>query len=166
MKMLLIILFCYSISGHSAPLNMKPGLWQVDMKIKMDGKEYDPMAELNKSMANIPKEQRDSILKKMGKTANTNMVCYSEKMIKDPESMNDHKKSDCDFKTSTSTASKVVSHFTCKDGAKGDALWEAKNPQNLTMKMNTIDKNGKKTQMDYQAKFIATDCGELKPLIQ
>lgn len=171
MKSLLFVLVFASPFAHSA-LNMKPGLWGLDMKVLHNGKEFNPAAEMQKAMAKMPEAQRKKMMEMMGEKANVGVgkngeteVCYSKKILENPESLGNQSGQKCDTKVVTQTADKVVTKFKCEDGSSGDASWTFSSPVNMTGLVNLVDPKGRASQINYKGKFIKADCGKIKPII-
>ena len=156
-------LLLMSFFSKAAPLNMKPGLWEVSMKLKQDGKEFDPLAEIKKQLDKMPEAQRRMILEQMKKTSSNatngvSTVCYTQEMIDKPESLNSEDNEDCEYKITSQTPTKIISAFSCKDGNKGTATWEIVNSGKTKVHSTSTDKKGKKTEMKYEAKFLKSKC--------
>lgn len=170
MKLILMTLLLSS-SYSFASLDMKPGLWSMAMVIKSDGKEINPTEQMQKAMANMPEEQKKKMTEMMarmntgiGKNGET-QVCYSKKMIENPELLGKNTDQKCDTKLLTNNSKTVKSSFKCNDGTSGDATWDIKTSETLTGLVNVKDPKGKKSQINYNGKFLKADCGSVKPVI-
>jgi hypothetical protein len=165
----LTISLLFPVYAFSA-LNMKPGLWNMEMTIMADGKEMNPSAEMEKMMNKLPEAQRKLVLESMGKASvnanNGTQVCFTSKMIKDPKSMMDKESEKCDVKLISNTPKEMVTSFKCPDGARGEGVWTAKDPQNLVGKVKVFNKKGKESVMNYKGTFLKNDCGHVKPVNQ
>lgn len=161
---LVLIMSFVSINSYSSDTKMKPGLWEVKMKISSGGKEIDPLAELKKQMDKMPEAQRKMIMDQMAKQSpvknNLTQVCYTQEMVDSPEKISEEEQEDkdCTHKVVSKTATKVVSTFKCKEGHSGTAVWELKNANNMRVTMDSKDKNGKAGKMEYSAKFLKSKC--------
>lgn len=170
MKVLFFALVLASPLAHSA-LNMKPGLWGLNMKIIQNGKEFNPAAEMQKALAKMPEAQRKKMMEMMGDKASVGVgkdgetqVCYTKKMLEKPDSLGEQSRK-CDTKIITQTSTKVVTSFKCEDGSSGDGTWTMNSSENMTGLMNVKDPRGKTSQINYKGKFIKSDCGKIKPAI-
>ncbi len=162
-RVLIIILSLVSFNSFSASMKMKPGLWEINMKIFHDGKEYDPMAEVRKQIEKMPEAQKKMILEQMSKGGsqvqnNVSTVCYDKDMVDSPEKIAAEENTDCDHKVKSQSPTKVVSEFTCKDGNRGTTVWEIVSPTQTRVTTDAVDKKGKKSQMKYEAKFLKPKC--------
>lgn len=153
-----IVLISYNLYASE----MKPGLWEVKMKIFSDGKEFDPMAEVKKQLEKMPPEQRKMILDGMAKESgaknNLSEVCYTKEMLKDPQKIGSEEDKDCKYVVKSQTSRKVVSTFKCVDGISGTSVWELKDPNNMRVNIDSKDKKGKTGKMEYSAKFLRAKC--------
>ncbi len=170
MKALFFALVLASPLAHSA-LNMKPGLWGLDMKITHNGKEFNPAAEMQKAFAKMPEAQRKKMMDMMGEKASVGIgkngesqVCYSKEVIEKPESIGKQSQK-CVTKIITQTSSKIVTNFKCEDGSSGDASWIMNSPTTMTGLVNMKDPRGQASQINYKGKFIKADCGKIRPVI-
>lgn len=165
MRKLLVMTFLLSTQAQAIEMNMKPGLWEISMKMMVNGKEFDPLAEMKKSLANLPEEQRKQILagiSKAGGQSNISQVCYTKEMMKEPSSFTSEESKDCDYKITSQTAKKMTATFNCKDGNSGTSVWDFTSSTQMHMRTEAKDKKGKKTDMIYSGKFIKADCGKGK----
>ena len=162
MKTILIFSFIIlSFNGYANSTKLRPGLWEIKMKIFHDGKEFDPMAEMKKQMEKMPEAQKKMILEQMSKSgAQTDLtkICYTKEMIASPEKLTQDEDSECEHKVKSKTANKIVSEFKCKDGHRGTSTWEMVSPTQTKVQTDAVDKAGKKTQMKYDTKFLREKC--------
>jgi len=161
-KLLFVLISLVSFSSYSAS-KVKPGLWEIKMKILHDGKEFDPMAEVRKQIEKMPEAQKKMVLEQMNKSGapvknDVTTVCYTEEMVNSPEKLASEEDTECDHKVKSKSDKKVVSEFTCKDGNRGTTVWEMISPTQTRVNTDSVDKKGKKTQMKYEAKFLKSKC--------
>lgn len=170
MKSLFIILMLASPLAYSA-LDIKPGLWKVEMVIKTNGKEIKPQTEMQKAIAKMPEAKRKQMLEMMGElqpavdpNAGTK-VCFSKAMLEKPESIGQQEAKKCTTKVVTNKPKKVVTNFKCEDGTKGDATWSVKNSKSYTGLVNIVSAKREKSEINYKADFVTEDCGKVKPIL-
>ncbi|WPU66876.1 DUF3617 domain-containing protein [Peredibacter starrii] len=159
MKFLLLFLVSTEVF---AALDMKPGLWAVDMKVYDDNKTVDITKEMKKDMTKL-KDQ-------MGKHASIGedgklRVCYSEKLLNSPEILTSSRQSNCKTDVVKDTPTLVSTRFKCNDGTSGNSNWRVKNAKNYYGKLHMVTPNGEPTDIKYTGSFISSDCGEIKPLL-
>lgn len=140
------------------------------MDMTINGKTFDPMAEINKALANVPPEQRKKMAEMM---AGNNMMpvskdgyhlCYTAEMVKKPEVVMEGTKN-CTTKITSQTSKKIAGTFDCaKDGAKGDFVWTSKSNTEYDGLMNGKTAQGT-TKIKYHGKFISANCGKVKPVL-
>ncbi|MCB0348908.1 MAG: DUF3617 family protein [Bdellovibrionales bacterium] len=167
MKSFLIVLL-FTPSAFATSFNVTPGLWEIHSTVEVDGKKYDPQAEMKKAMANIPeaqKKQMMEMMKSMNKendvisSLTMNNLCITNEMLKDGSLLKTDKKDKCDFKIKTHTSTKLVGDFKCKDGAKGSVDWTGVNSKSYKGVIDATDARGKRAKINYQSKFINSKCG-------
>ena len=167
MKTIMILSLLVSASAF-ASLNMKPGLWTVQTKVTQDGKTHEPRVEMKKSMEDMSPEQRsqvEAMMKKMGAGLGDDgmKVCYTPEMIQNDSALSRHGKEKCETHFKTKTASRVAGDFKCDDGSTGKMDWTLSGNEKYTGKV-TLDRDGKKTDIAYNGKFVSSDCGDVKPI--
>lgn len=170
----IVVVATASLLSQSAfALDVKPGLWKMAMKMKSNGKEMDPSAQIKAAMAKMPEAQRKQMMVMMGKMHagisedGDIQVCYSKEMLAQNKfAMGKNVKTDCDTKIVTNTPKKVETEFTCKDGSKGKATFTTKNPQSYQGVLNMDSPKHGKSEINYSGTFVNADCGTVKPLGQ
>jgi hypothetical protein len=166
----LMIAVFFMTTNAFAGLNMSPGLWELDVKVKTKGQERDPRAEIQKALAKMAPEQRkkmESIMASMGAGVSSDgaiKVCYSEEMIKKNSLTPEGKIKSCKTDVTTITPEKMITKFNCEDGTKGVATWnmESKEKLNGLVEMN---KKGEDSTIRYKGKFVNKDCGAIRPVL-
>ncbi|WP_408095855.1 DUF3617 domain-containing protein [Peredibacter sp. HCB2-198] len=156
-----LLLFFVS-SGAFAALDMKPGLWSVDMKIHDDNKTIDITEEMKKNLSQL----RD----RMGKHASIGddgklQVCYSQKLINSPEILAGNQQSNCKTDVVKDTPTRVVTRFKCEDGTSGNSNWTVKNAKNYKGRLHMVTPKGEPTDIKYTGTFISSDCGKITPVL-
>ncbi|MFP5387223.1 MAG: DUF3617 domain-containing protein [Bacteriovoracia bacterium] len=135
-------LLLFSATVSHAALDMKPGLWEMSLKLMDErGKEVDAAQIAEKGA--------------------TNKICYTKEMIENPQSLSG--KDECETKISKMSKTELFSTYKCEDGIEGDMEFKLKDSQTFTMTTNTRYQE-KKIRMRYYGKFISSDCGKVKPL--
>ncbi len=166
MKLFILILFISSTT-FAAGFNVTPGLWEVKSTVEVDGKKYDPQAEIKKALANVPESQKKQMMEMMkGMSKENSMlasldmskVCITDQMLKDGQLLKKDKDDECDFTLKNNTATRLQGTFNCKDGTKGDVDWTVVNKTQYKGTINATDSKGKKAKVNYQSKFIKSKC--------
>jgi Protein of unknown function (DUF3617) len=154
-------------------LKMKPGLWNVEMKIKgADGKEFDPSAKVREALANIPEAQRKKMMEMMGEmkpamSQKTGFdVCYTKEMIEDPTALakNAGQQGKCDSKLISQSKSEVKTQFTCKDGTTGDTSWKVGHPDSYDGIVNMKSPSRGNQTLIFKGKFLTEKCSDQKSM--
>ncbi|MBC7714611.1 MAG: DUF3617 domain-containing protein [Rhizobacter sp.] len=164
-------------NAHAAE-GMKPGLWEHSFTMKsQSGKVEKAMADMKKQMASMPAEQRKMVEEMMAKQGlsigagkpRTVKVCISKEQAEKmdiPTSQNENCKNEITKRTATNVSMK----FTCSGTPKSDgtADFTLKGPTAYTGKavINMTTKEGAPDRMDMDSsgKWLAADCGDIKPL--
>lgn len=176
MKLLLapLLLALLSLPAFAA-LNMKPGLWEMEMQMGGGDGQPDPMAQMREAMAGMSPEQQKQMMAMMGKMRGgaglgvndkggiTTKVCYTKEMLENEASLAQQKDKKCTTNIKEKTAKKVVLDFKCEDGTMGDGVWTIEEPTKFLGLMNVTDKKGQKNKMTFKGKFASNDCGTVKP---
>lgn len=171
MRYLLLTTAFLTAASSAQAFDIKPGLWEAKMTLTLDGKTFDPMAEMNKALAQLPPEQRKQMEDMMAKsgsqmpiTKDGYRICYTADMLKNPSSVMDATKS-CKTKITTQTAKKISGTFDCpKEDAKGTFDWTAKSDTQYEGVMTGKTSQGKDTVIRYEGTFVSADCGKVKPV--
>lgn len=171
MKKILLILTALSMSSSFAALDMKTGLWKVEVKVNNGGKEVNLQSEMQKALAKMPPERKKQMMEMMAKM-NTGagmsengdlQVCYNEKMLGNEASMlQQNKDKKCDTKIKEKSSKKFVAEFNCTDGTKGTATWNVTSQTSYSGNVKA-EKAGKITEINHQGQFVSKDCGKIKP---
>ncbi|MDP1537923.1 MAG: DUF3617 domain-containing protein [Burkholderiales bacterium] len=175
-----LALACLSLLAvPAAAQNMKPGLWEITNKMggDMGAKMAAAQEQMQKQLAAMPPEQRKQMEKMMAQqgvgmspgAAGGGMaarVCISKEMAARNEPP--AQQGDCKQETLQRSGNTTKFKFTCsKPPSSGEGEVTMHSPESYTMKMNmTSQAKGKaeKMSMEAQGKWLANDCGNLKPL--
>ena len=164
------------ISSVSAMESMKPGLWEHSFTIKsQSGQVEKGLADMKKSMAKMPPEQRKMMEEMMAKQGmgvsdkgTSVKVCISKEQAEKldiPQSQD----SNCKQEILSRTSKNIKIKFTCtgNPSSTGEGEFTLINPGAYVGKavVNT-DSNGKKDRldMDQKGKWLAADCGAIQPI--
>lgn len=164
-----------------AAQTMKPGLWEVTNKMGGSGDSGAKMAaameQMQKQMASMPPEQRKQMEKMMAQQG-VNMapgagggmsvrVCITREMAARNETPT-QTRGDCKHEQMQKSGNTTRFKFTCtKPPSSGEGEVTMNSPESYTMKMKmTSQAKGKPEQMtmDAQGKWVASDCGSVKPV--
>ncbi len=166
----------------AAAQTMKPGLWEITNKMGGSGDSGAKMAaateQMQKQMASMSPEQRKQMEKMMAQQG-VNMapgaagggmavrVCITKEMAARNETPA-QTQGDCKQEQMQRSGNTTKFKFTCtKPPSSGEGEVTQHNPESYSMKMNmTSQAKGKSEQMtmDAQGKWVANDCGSVKPI--
>lgn len=162
---------CLGASAQS----MKPGLWEHSFTMKsQSGQMEKGMAEMQKQIAAMPPAQRKQMEEMMAKQglgmsakANVVKVCISpeDAARMDMPKFNDQCKQDITQRSGNTMKYK----FTCtgKPATSGEGEVTFSSPTAYTSKsiVNTsVEGKPERMTMDQAGKWLAADCGALKPV--
>lgn len=161
--------------GASAQ-SMKPGLWEINNKMSSASGEIEKaMAEAQKQMANMPPEQRKMMADMMAKQgvsmgaggASTAVkICLTKEVIERNEFT--QQTGDCKQTVSPRVGNTMKFSFACanpKSSGEGQVTFNGSESYSSQMDMTT-NAHGKpeKMRMESTAKFLSSDCGNIKPI--
>ena len=153
---------------------MKPGLWEVSSK--MQGGIGHVIAAMQEQMAKMPPDQRKMMQDMMAKQGTsmgaagpgsvTSKVCLTKEMIERNEMPG--AQSDCTSTASQRVGNAMKTSFTCaKQGSSGEGQFTFISPEAYTVKMSingVVQGKSEKTDIEGAGKWLATDCGTVKPI--
>ena len=157
--------------------NLKPGLWEINSTMQSDSGEMEKsIADMQKQMAAMPPEQRQIMQEMMarqgvrmgssGPGAIDIKVCMTREMVERNEIATPQ--GDCKNTYAPRSGNAMKMSFVCTDPpSSGQGQVNFLNPQAYTTKLTVNTRvNGKdeKVSMDGQAKWLASECGTIKPL--
>lgn len=158
---------------------MKPGLWEITSQMQGgSGEMAKAMAEAQKEMANMPPEQRKMMQDMMarqgiqmgtaGGAGVSIKVCMTQEMIARNEVATHKNQGDCTNNYSPRSGNSMKFSFQCPNPpSKGEGVvtFNGSDAYNVKMTTSTVV-NGKTEKIDMQSsgKWLAADCGTVKPL--
>jgi hypothetical protein len=165
------------LSGTSLAQQMKPGLWEVNNKMKMDPAMEAQMEQMRKQMAAMSPEQRKQMEAAMGKSgvkmdmgAGGGMVikmCLTKEDVErntPPTGMQSDCKSDM-----TKSGNTMKMKFSCPNPpSSGEATYTYASNESYAMKMTITSSAGgaaKTTEMSGNGRWLGADCQGIKPII-
>ncbi|PJI95479.1 uncharacterized protein DUF3617 [Acidovorax sp. 69] len=164
--------------AHAQPQKMRPGLWEHSVVMKsQSGQMEAAMAQAQKSMASMTPAQRKQMEQmlaqqgvSMGPSGNTVKVCVSAEQA---DLDNLPVQEGCTQKVQRTGPNSVAMTFSCK-GAQGQPPTSGEGTMTFSgptayagnFKVKTTTSQGKPDQLDMAqtGKWLAADCGGLKPV--
>jgi len=168
-----------AVSASAQAPQIRPGLWEETVKMKMGGGEADAaMEKMQARLAAMPPDQRAAVEKMMagrglglvpGGAANTVRVCYTKEQL--ARGFTPGRDSQCtrknvstsgnvtryDFACTTARNHSVVGHGTLT--TMGDSAFAFSSESD-----STSDKGTMHMTNDIAGKFVSSDCGDVKPI--
>jgi len=178
---LLFISVVFSMIAQAGGLNIKPGLWEIQNQMSMNGKPMPDMAqhaaemqkgmaEMQKNMASMPPEMQEKMKaalsqnNHMGITDKGITVCMTQEQIDRSEIQHDPN-SHCKTVDMQHSGDKTTIKMHCDAPHEADMMTEVtrmsdtewKSTSHMTSGERTIDSSG-------HGKWLKADCGDVKPL--
>jgi uncharacterized protein YneF (UPF0154 family) len=163
--------------GVSAQQKMRPGLWEHSVNMKsQSGQMEAAMAEMQKSLASMPPEQRKQMEQMMaqqgvgmGPKGQTVKVCITKEQA---DLDNIPQQEGCTQKVQRVDASTMKVAFSCKGGqgqppSSGEGTITMQGPTAYTGQFRFKTQNqGKPEQIDMAqtGKWLSDNCGAIKPM--
>ena len=163
--------------GASAQQKMRPGLWEHSVNMKsQSGQMEAAMAEMQKSLASMPPEQRKQMEQMMaqqgvgmGPKGQTVKVCITKEQA---DLDNVPQQEGCTQKVQRVDASTMKVAFACKGGqgqppSSGEGTITMQGPTAYTGQFKFKTQNqGKPEQIDMaqSGKWLSDNCGAIKPM--
>lgn len=157
---------------------LKPGLWEIHNTMTSSSGELEKvMTEAQKQLAGMPPDQRrmmeDMMAKQgvgMGAGAGTTAVkiCMTPEMVERNDIAT--QQGNCQQTTAPRSGNTMKFSFVCtQPPSSGEGLVTFVSPLAYTLKMalnTTASGKPEKMKLDASARFLASECGHIKPLTQ
>jgi hypothetical protein len=157
-----------------AAQDMKPGLWeQTNNASYSDGKVQANMSDIQKMLANLSPEQRQSVQQMMQKNgvqmdlangAMNSKLCITREMIERKEVP--IQEGDCSTRMTPSGANTLHVAFSCtRPHARGEGEMTVDTPStyHARMQIHNQDQPNQVVNMDVAGRWLAADCGSVRP---
>jgi hypothetical protein len=153
-------------SAQTPPI--KPGLWQVQSERQVDGKQAAPPADKMKNLSPETRAKVEAMMKDKGISVGSggaSRVCLNKDSLDAGRWQN---AANCQTEFGSRTASAWKWHSVCPQSETvidGEAAFaNAENYTVNTTSTRTFRGETKTSKMTIHAKWLAADCGDLKPL--
>ena len=175
-RLIAVALLGASLGLHAQ--TMKPGLWEITHKSSMGSPgANDKMAEMQKQMADLPPDQKKMMQDMMAKQGvqmgasgpgggMSIKTCMTKEMIEKNEVPSGQ--GDCTSTASPRAGNTQKIAFSCtKPPSTGEGQITFSGPEAYAMKMtvsSTVRGQPEKMDMESSGKWLAADCGDVKPI--
>ena len=169
-----------AVALPAAAQTLKPGLWEVTNKMQGgSGQMQNAMSEMQKHMASMPPEQRQMIEQQMAKSGvkmgsagpaggMSVQICMTREMVEKNELPS--QQGDCKTTSQSRSGNTMKMAFACTNPpSSGDGQVTFNGPESYTSKVNVstqVDGKPEKVSMEGTGKWLAADCGSVKPMGQ
>jgi hypothetical protein len=177
---LAIAAFIAAAAVPAGAQTLKPGLWEVTNKMQGgSGQMQSAMAEMQKQLAAMPPEQRKMIEEQMAKSGvkmgaagpgggMSVQICMTKDMVEKNEMP--AQQGDCKTTSQSRSGNTMKMAFACTNPpSSGDGQITFNSSESYTSRMNVstqVDGKPEKVSMEGSGKWLAADCGNVKPLAQ
>ena len=164
------------LASAAGAQNLKPGLWEVTHKMQTgSGQMEQGMSQMQKEMAGMPPAERKAMEEmmskqgvKMGPAGGMSVkICMTKEMVED----NGLPAQEGDCKTtrqsrSGNTMKYAVACTNPPSTGEGEVTFKGPEAYSMKMVMSTkVDGKPEKMNMDGSGKWLASDCGNVKPVM-
>jgi hypothetical protein len=159
---------------------LKPGLWEITNKMEGgSGQMNNAMAEMQKNLASMPPDQRKMIEEQMAKSGvkmgsggpaggMSLQICMTREMVEKNELP--AQQGDCKTTTQSRSGNTMKMAFACTNPpSSGEGQVTFNGAESYTSRMNIstqVQGKPEKVTMQGSGKWLAADCGNVRPLGQ
>lgn len=167
---LVLLVIFFNLEATAQDMALTPGMYKVTSKITVDGKNFDPSAEIKKAMAQQSQAMTPEMIAQM-KKMNIEMpkmvdphnlqVCITAKDLKYEDILKSRKESTCQYKTLKHTPQEMHMTFTCADGSVTTSITQVINKKKYTSHNVTKNKKNNKeqlTEMKSEGQWVSAHC--------
>lgn len=162
----LLLSFCL-LPTLAGAVELQPGLWEISSNnMQLGGQALPGMQTMLEQLKNLPPEQRQMMEQMMAQQGvqlgdKGVRICMSEAQIKAQQIPLQDPNSGCRNEVTERSASLWKFRFSCPEG-QGEGQTHFVSEREFTTRVNgTFD--GQSGSMQSQARWVAADCGGLKP---
>lgn len=162
----LLLSFCL-LPTLACAVELQPGLWEISSNnMQLGGQALPGMQTMLEQLKNLPPEQRQMMEQMMAQQGvqlgdKGVRICMSEAQIKAQQIPLQDPNSGCRNEVTERSASLWKFRFSCPEG-QGEGQTHFVSEREFTTQVNgTFD--GQSGSMQSQARWVAADCGGLKP---
>ena len=164
----------------AAAQTLKPGLWEITNKMQSgSGQMENAMAQMQQQLASMPPDQRKMIEEQMAKSGvkmgsagpaggMSVKVCMTREMVEKNEMPS--QQGDCKTTSQSRAGNTMKMAFACTNPpSSGDGQVTFNGSESYSSRMNVstqVQGKPEKMAMEGSGKWLAADCGDVKPLGQ
>ena len=169
--MTLVLVLSFGLSSQAAINPLKPGLWEIKIKMKNGGKDIAAHAQMSHTFEKMSPERREqmrAMLIKNGlslstKDSHLSKVCYTKEFLDQAKSLGHDPEQRCQSTVKEKTAKRLAVNFKCDDGSTGIGEWKFVSGTEYEGSLKFTGKGGKLAEMSQSGRFISTNCGNVRP---
>ncbi|MBG9388571.1 DUF3617 domain-containing protein [Caenimonas aquaedulcis] len=160
----------------AAAQSLKPGLWEITSRMQSGSGEMEQkMAQMQQQLASMPPDQRKMMEEAMaqrgmkmgggGPGGMTLQMCMTREMVERNEIPS--QKGDCKTTQQSRSGNTMKMAFACTNPpSSGEGTMTFTSPEAYSTKMTvntTVQGKPEKMNMESSGKWLAADCGSVKP---
>lgn len=163
MKTLCLLICCLALNNAYAYRELRPGLWKVSFKIKLEDQVINPAQQMRAVMASMSAQEKEQMRKVIKQESGLDKdgkieICYPPDALEMRESAVSQMGDSCVSKIIKRTQRKVSSTFVCMDGFRGLTTWFLNSSRGYDGVTKLITPWGEQSEIVYSGKFISYRC--------
>lgn len=173
----LVLAAVAAAAGAAGAQTLKPGLWQITQQMQGGGELAQAMAQMQQQMAAMPPEQRKAMQEMLAKQGAQMpsaapgggmavKVCMTREMV-ERNDIAAQPQGDCRTTQQARSGNTMKVAFTCANPpSRGEGQVTIASPESYSSRVTvttTVDGRPQKMDMNSSGKWLAADCGSVKP---
>lgn len=168
-RLIAFTFFCSSLASsavYAEGMDIKPGLWEIQHKMAMNGQQMPDMQEM---MAQVPPEMREQMKAMMekngaGMTDKGMTICITPEQIAKGDVGTQDPENKCKMTDMKQSSNTMTMNIHCDAPKKADGTTTVTRVSNTqwTSKTEMTTAEGQ-MKMDAKGKWLKADCGNVKP---
>ncbi|MEZ5738640.1 MAG: DUF3617 family protein [Burkholderiaceae bacterium] len=164
---LALALVAAPVANAAGKPRLLPGLWESKMSGDMMNQMDAQMQALEAQIAKMPQAQqqqmRAMIAGQLKKVTQGHQVCITPKMAAEGPEKSMDKREGCEQTFKWESDKRGVFTMRCTDGTRGDGEMTIADPKHWVTNM-TVGQGDKQQKMRIEGRWLANDCGSVKPV--
>jgi hypothetical protein len=165
-QLTLLCLAIFSLGVHAESLKIKPGLWDVQHSMNVNGQQMPTTQDM---MADVPPEMREKMKDMMAKngaamTDKGITVCITPEQIASGDLGQNNPDNKCKMSDKKQSGNKTTLKVHCDAPNKADGTTEVTRLSDTQWKSTTLLRTEQgEIKSNAEGKWLKSDCGNLKP---
>ena len=165
----MLALLVFGFAAHADDLKIKPGLWEVQNNMNVNGQQ---MPDMNEMMADVPPEMRAQMQGMMekhgaGMTDKGMTICITPEQIANGNIGQNDPKSDCKMTDMKHSGNKTTMKMHCEGAHKAEGSTEiTRISETQWQSVTQMQSKDGTMKSKSTGKWLKSDCGNVKPVGQ